>query len=235
MGRETGQRVQELVHTVQLQGGAEAAGEQPALGNKLGEVAIRQVPFLQIPLQQCLVTQSGSLFQQGLPGQGEIHEALVQAAQPLQQGGPVRPGQIHLVDKEEHRDLVTLQQPPKGAGVGLHTVGAADDQHRAVQHLQRPLHLCRKVHMTRGIQNLKLHIIYGQAGLLGKDGDPPLPLQAVGIQKGVPVIHPAQLAQLAAPVEHGLRQGGLTRVHMGQYANDQSSHRIASCYHTSSY
>ena len=42
--------------------------------------------------------------------------------------------------------------------------------------------------------------------------------QAVGIQKGVSVIHPPQLADGSGAVEHGLGEGGLAGVHMGQNA-----------------
>ena len=34
------------------------------------------------------------------------------------------------------------------------------------------------------------------------------------------MIHPAQNPQTARRIEHGLGQGGLSRVHMGQDAND---------------
>ena len=54
--------------------------------------------------------------------------------------------------------------------------------------------------------------------LLGKDRDPPVPLHDIGVQKGIPVIHPPRAADRAGPVQQGLRQGRLARVHMGQQA-----------------
>ena len=70
--------------------------------------------------------------------------------------------------------------------------------------------------MAGGIQKGHFQFIQRQHRLLGKDGNAPLPLNGVSIQKGVPVIHAAQLADGAAAVEQGFGKGGLARVHMGQ-------------------
>ena len=55
-----------------------------------------------------------------------------------------------------------------------------------------------------------------QPGLFGEDGNAPGPLQVVGVQKGVPVIHPAQSSAGTAAIEQGFGQGGFSGVHMGQ-------------------
>ena len=74
--------------------------------------------------------------------------------------------------------------------------------------------------MARGVHQDQLLVLpQGQQGLLGEYGDAPLPLQLVGVQIGVPVVHPAQAAQLSPGVEQGLVQGGLARVHMGHHAH----------------
>ena len=149
-------------------------------------------------------------------GQGEIHTAAVQMPpQIVQQGSPVRPGQVHFVDKQHRRHPVALQQLPQGAGVSLNAVGAADDQNGAVQHLKGPLRLGGEVHMARGVDQLQFRVPHGQPGLLGEDGDAPVPLDGVGVQKGVPVVHPAQPAQHPGAVQKGLGQRGLARIHMG--------------------
>ena len=108
--------------------------------------------------------------------------------------------------------------------MALDAVGAADDQNGIVHHLQGPLRLGGKVHVPRGVQQGQLGLRQPQQRLLGKDGDAPGPLQRVGVQKSVPMVHPAQLAQHPRPIEHRLAQGGFARVHMGQYANDQPFH-----------
>ena len=117
--------------------------------------------------------------------------------------------------------MVPGQEPPQGEGVALDPVGSADDQNGVVQHLEGALHLAGEVHMAGGVQQGDGHGLQGEHRLFGEDGDAPLPLLGVGVQKGVPVVHPAQAAQLAAGVQKSLGQGGLARVHMGQNAHSQ--------------
>ena len=111
--------------------------------------------------------------------------------------------------------------------MGLDAVGAADDQHGAVQHPEGPLRLGGEVHMAGGVQQRHFRVSYGQQRLLGEDGDAPLPLDGIRIQKGVPVVHPAQLPQCPAAVEQRLGQGCFSGVHMGQDAQDQFLHGFA--------
>ena len=70
--------------------------------------------------------------------------------------------------------------------------------------------------MARSVQQGQVQAVQRQTGLLGENGDAPLPLLGVGVQESVPVVHPPQAAQLAALIEQRLRQSGLARVHMGQ-------------------
>ena len=72
--------------------------------------------------------------------------------------------------------------------------------------------------MAGGVQQGDFQLPRLEHRLLGEDGNAPLPLQLVGVQEGVLVIHPAQAADLAGGVEKGLGQGGFPRVHVGQYA-----------------
>ena len=78
---------------------------------------------------------------------------------------------IHFVDKQKHRDLITLQESPERPGMSLHTVRPVDDKHRIVKHLKRPLHLRRKINMPRRIQQRHLHILPRKNCLLGKNRD----------------------------------------------------------------
>ena len=112
--------------------------------------------------------------------------------------------------------MVPGQQPPQGGGVPLNAVCAADNQNGVIQHLEGALHLAGEVHMARCVQQGQVQAVQRQAGLFGENGDAPLPLLSVGVQKGVPVVHPSQAAQLAALIEQRLRQGGLARIHMGK-------------------
>ena len=102
--------------------------------------------------------------------------------------------------------------------MALHAIGAADHQHRVIQHLQGALRLGGKIHMARCVQQGDVGIARCEQGLFGKNGDATRFFQRVGVQKGVLVIHPAQAAGHTGAVEHGFRQGGLAGVHMGQNA-----------------
>ena len=58
-------------------------------------------------------------------------------------------------------------------------------------------------------------------GLFGEDGDSAGLFQRVGVQKGVLVVHAAQLSDGTGAVEHGFGEGGLAGVHMGEDAHHQ--------------
>ena len=151
-------------------------------------------------------------------------------AQLPQADGGIGTRQVHLVHKHKGGHPVAGQQLPERLGVGLHAVRAGDHQHRIIQHLQGTLGLGGKIHMSRRVQQgqfARLRSLGGgqrQHRLLGKDRNAPRPLPAVGIQKCVPVIHAAQLAQYPRAVKQPLGQCGFAAVHMGQQPNDQSFH-----------
>ena len=170
---------------------------------------------------------------------GKVHAAVPEPPAQLPQPNlPVGAGQVHLVDKNQRWNVVPLQKPPQRGGVALHPVCARDDQNGIVQHLQGALRLGGKVHMAGGVQQrdagfLQRHAAVAarrqrELGLFGKDGDAPRPLQRVGVQKGVPVVHPPQLADHPGAKEQCLRQGRLAAVNVGQNADDQSFHNSLS-------
>ena len=121
-----------------------------------------------------------------------------------QQRRPVRARQIHLVDEQKRGHLISLQQIPQCPGVALYAVSTGDHQHGAVQHLQRSLHFGGKVYMAGGVQQRHTGLPQFQHRLLGKDGNAPLPLHGVGVQKGVLMVHPPQTADGSGPVQQGL-------------------------------
>ena len=84
--------------------------------------------------------------------------------------------------------------------MALHAIGAADEEYRAVQHRQGALGLAGEVHMARGVHQGDLGLARREEGLLGEDGNAPLPLLLPRVQKGVLVVHPSQPAQAAGAV-----------------------------------
>ena len=194
------QAPKELLHPLELQRRAEPAGEDLPPGDQPAKGVPAQPPGVQI-LPQGRFAAGGRLLPEALLPGGEVHAAPVQLLPELgEEGGPVNPRGVHLIDKQKHRDPPLPEKPPQGQGVGLDPGGGADHQHRAVQHLQRALHLPGEIHMARGIQDGHLRRGQGQQGLLGENGDTPAALLLIGVQEGVPVIHPPQLPQLAGGV-----------------------------------
>ena len=132
---------------------------------------------------------------------------------------PVRAGEVHFIDEQEGGDIVPLQQPPEGHGMGLNAVGAGDQQDGAVQNGHGPLGLGGEVHVARSVHQGHIQIGGGDQGLLGKDRNAAAPLQIVGVEIGVPVIHPAQSPPGAAAIQQGFGQGSFACVNMGKETN----------------
>ena len=219
------QDFQQLCHPLKLQGRAEAAGKQLPPGNQLPQVPLGHRAGFQVIFQQGLVAQGGVLGNL-LRRRPKIHTSRAQLpAQFRQQFLTGLPGQVHFVDKQEGGHLVPLQQPPQGHGVGLQAIGAADHQHGAVQNGHGPLRLGGEVHVTRGIHQGDLPVRGGESGLLGENGNASGPFQCVGVQHGIPMIHPAQGPPGAADIEQPLAEGGLSRVHMSQQPHGQGGSR----------
>ena len=186
------QNFQQLVHAVQLQRGAKAAG--------------KQLPFLDQPPQIPFCDHTGFQigFQQGLVAQGGIFRDCIKVLPKIHASGGKLPvqgfqkflffhcGKIHLVDEQERGHMVSLQQPPQGQGMGLHPIGAADDQHGAVQNRHSPLGLRGEVHVPRGIHQRDFPVGRFQQGLLGKNGNAPGTLQRMGVEECVLMVHPPQ-------------------------------------------
>ena len=100
--------------------------------------------------------------------------------------------------------------------MGLHTIGAADDQHGSIQNGHDTLRFRGKIHVTGGVHQCDIQRIRGGQCLLGKNSDAPLALQAVGVQKSIAVVHTAKATADTALIEQCLGKSGLSGVHMGQ-------------------
>ena len=166
---QPGQKCVHAVHFVRFgaaQRMAEPARENMPPGNGRDDVRIGQRSGIQHPFHQGFVAHCQCFIPVGLYC-AEIHKALAKATVQLgQQLFPALSGQVHLVHEYKGWHMVAPQQPPERLGVALHTVGAADHQHRIIQHLQSALGLGRKIHMARGVQQGDIGIARRQQGLL---------------------------------------------------------------------
>ena len=118
------------------------------------------------------------------------------------------------------------KQLPERLRMRLDAVRAADDQDRIVQHLKRALHFRREVHMAGRIQQCDRCIRQRQLCLFGKNRDAALPFERESIQKGIPMIHAAELFQSARLIQQRLGQGRFSRVHMSKNADYKSFHNF---------
>ncbi len=184
---------QEFVHALQLQPGAEPAGEELPGGHGLSHLRCRQRAGGQIGLHQFLPAHGRLLGKIGTGCVGAVGAQL--PAQVMKQLGPAVAGEVHLGHEQHRGHGVVLQQPPQRAGVGLYAVDAADDQDGVVQHLEHPLRFTGEVHVAGGVQQRHVPRPQRQVGLAGEDGDAPLPLQLVGVHGGVAAVHPPGPAQ----------------------------------------
>ena len=150
-----------------------------------------------------------------------IQTALTQTT--LQLGSDrLTPGvlQIHLVDEDERRDVVTVEQAPQRLGVSLDTVVGANDQNRIIERLECSFRLGRKIDMPRGVDEHEARIPALDHCLRREDGDAALALDCIGIQVRVAVIDASAGADLPRVEEHCLGKRGLTCIHMRQDADN---------------
>ena len=78
---------------------------------------------------------------------------------------------IDLVHEDQRRDAKPLQRAHQGAGLRLHALDGRDDQHRAVEHVQHPLHLGDEVRMARRVDQVDGDVVHRERddGRLDRD------------------------------------------------------------------
>ena len=122
-------------------------------------------------------------------------------------------GPVDLVD--HHDDTVTQLQRPAEDEAGLRhgAFGGVHQQDNAVDHLQNAFHLAAEIGMARGVHDVDLGIAVPDGGILGQNGDAPLPLQIAGVHDAVHrlLVFPVH----AALLEHLVHQRGLAVVDVG--------------------
>ena len=213
------QPFQKFFHTGQLQRRTKIAGKDFPLSDKSADFFPCHRTCLQIFFQQRLIADCEFFGKLLLSHAAEIQAAVVQLfLQFLHQPFPVSPLLIHLINKEEHRNPVTLQQPPQRQNVSLYAVRAADDQDSIIENLQSSLHLRGKIHMSGCVQQRHLFVLQRKTRLLGKNRDSSRPLHLIRIQKGVSVIHPPHFPNASGQIQNTLRQRRLAGVYVSEHS-----------------
>ena len=93
--------------------------------------------------------------------------------------------------------MVPAEQPPQCFGMSLNSIASADNQHRCVQYAQHPLGFCRKIDVSRRIQQGDFGFSERKNRLFGKDGNTAFPFKGFGIEKGIPMVDPSEFAKVA--------------------------------------
>ena len=221
------QPVQKLVHSLYPQRRSEEAREYLPPRHSSRDCLRAGAAVFQDFLHQILAAHGERFPKRAVLLCGiEVDAVPVETAEIRHQGRAVRARKIHFIDKQECGDLAVGQKAPECFRVALDAVRAADYQHRIIERLKRALHLRRKIDVPGGIEQVIFRRVRAQHRLLGKNGDPPLPLEIVRIEERVSVIHTSQLADLPCTIQERLREGGLSGVHVSQYADCQSFHLI---------
>ena len=88
-----------------------------------------------------------------------------------------------------------------------------DEQHDAVHHLQCAFDFAAEIAVAGRVHDVDLHAVIKERGVLREDGDAALALEFVGIHDALDVSFVG--AEGAALVEHGVHEGGLAVVHVG--------------------
>ena len=205
----------ELVHPLQPEAGAEGHGIELAGADEAGDLPVRYGTRLHVGFEGVIVQHGQGLLIRRGKGHAALAKALLQVLHELL---PAEPRGVHLGHENKGGHPGPKEQGPEGLRVGLDAVGAADDQDGHVHGRDGSLRFSGQVRVARCVEDGQLQLAHLQTGLFGEDGDPPIPLQGMGIQERVPVIHPTQLSEHPGFIEQRFAKGGLPRVHMGQNA-----------------
>ena len=242
-GQWKGQTIQpakQLLDAFILQSRTTEAGEKLSFGNQprhLVQPALLLIPAVQIHFHQRFVLRR-NLFDQffaQLRAFSKAPRAITdRTAHPLLQLVQylvgTRTGAVGLVEKEKDRYPIAFEQLPHLFGVRLYPFHTADQQDSIIHRLDCPLHLRTEVGVTGRVQQPILMLPDGKGRVVGKDGDSPLPLQTVVVQKSVPVVHPPSGADASCMIKQLLGKGGLARVDVCHHADAQKSlHRHSPC------
>ena len=137
----------------------------------------------------------------------EIDEEVVDLVEHFLRAGV---GPVDLVDHQDRRQLGLERLAEHVARLRQRPFAGVHQQHHAVHHLERALHLAAEVAVARGVDNVDLDVVVEDGGVLGQNGDAALALQVVGVHHALDMRFVG--AEGAALVQHGVHQSGLAVV-----------------------
>ncbi|MNP00654.1 hypothetical protein D3C76_924470 [compost metagenome] len=100
---------------------------------------------------------------------------------------------ICFVNKEKTRDVMFTQQLPHDFGLSFNSFYGANNYNGVIQRLYSPLHLRRKIDMSRRIHQIVTGITIREHALIRKYSNPTLTFYLMTVQKGISMIHPSSV------------------------------------------
>ena len=124
-----------------------------------------------------------------------------------------RVGPVDLVDHDHRRQPSFERLRQHVARLRQRAFRSVDQQHDAVDHLQRALHFAAEVGVARRVDDVDLVVVVVEGGVLGKNRNAALFLQVVRVHDalGDGLVG----AEGAALAQHGVDQRGLAMVDVG--------------------
>ena len=145
-----------------------------------------------------------------LLGRVEVDEQVVDLVQDLVDA-PVRA--VDLVDHHDGRQPELERLAEHEPGLRQRALRGVDQEQDPVHHVERALHFAAEIRVAGGVDDVDLGAPVNDRGVLGHDGDALLPLQVDAVHD--PFGHRLVVPENAALPEHGIDEGGLAVVDVG--------------------
>ncbi len=124
-----------------------------------------------------------------------------------------RIGAVDLVNDENRLQVRLKRLAEHVTSLRQWAFAGVDQQHDAVDHLERALHFAAKIGVARRIHDIDFHARIKHSRVLGKNGDAAFAFQIVRVHDALG--HGLVVAESAALPKHGVDQRGLAVVHVG--------------------
>ncbi len=137
-----------------------------------------------------------------------------------------RVGTVDLVDDENRLQIRFERLAEHVTRLRQRAFAGIDEQHDAVDHLERALHFAAKIGVAGRVHDIDFYARIKHRRVLGENGDAALAFQIVRVHDALG--DGLVVAESAALPEHGVNQRGLAVVHVGNngdVANTQDSDR----------
>ena len=124
-----------------------------------------------------------------------------------------RVGAVDLVDDDDRGELGFEGLREHVAGLRQRAFGGVDEEHDAVDHLERALDFAAEVGVAGRVDDVDLVVVVVERGVLGEDGDAALALEVVGVHDALGDGFVG--AEGAGLAQHGVDERGLAVVDVG--------------------